>query len=336
MNERVQPPELPASRTAQVMADIRGRIGAGQLVPNDRLPSIRRLAVELSVSPSTVVEAYDRLSAEGLIRPRPVPASSSPRPGARLHPVVRLEPRAPEVDPFWVARQALDADPGTSKPGCGWLPPDWMPTALPMPACATCCARRPASPPITVPRAAARPPAFRRNAAASAIDYAVRGSGPACRLRHPGARSRLPAVAPPGDRVIVDDPCYFNFQTLLRAHQASRSRCPIRKTAQTSPPSRPPSPARHRGFISPIPACTIRRARRSRRRLPSSCSASSRVRICWSLRTTFFAISSRSRRSRSPRSTGFPASSASAAFPRRFQPRCAPASSPPIPSASGS
>ncbi len=33
----------------------------------------------------------------------------------------------PAVDPFWVSRQSLDAEPDALKPGCGWLPADWMP-----------------------------------------------------------------------------------------------------------------------------------------------------------------------------------------------------------------
>src|SRR3546814_19664652 len=32
-----------------------------------------------------------------------------------------------EIDPLWVARQALDSDEGLLKPGCGWLPPSWLP-----------------------------------------------------------------------------------------------------------------------------------------------------------------------------------------------------------------
>ena len=49
------------------MATIRARIAARSLGPGERLPSIRRLAETLAVSPGTVVEAYDRLAAEGLI-----------------------------------------------------------------------------------------------------------------------------------------------------------------------------------------------------------------------------------------------------------------------------
>ena len=33
------------------------------------------------------------------------------------------------VDPFWVSRQSLEASREVLKPGCGWLPADWMPEA---------------------------------------------------------------------------------------------------------------------------------------------------------------------------------------------------------------
>ena len=31
------------------------------------------------------------------------------------------------IDPFWVSRQSLEAGPAMLKPGCGWLPGEWMP-----------------------------------------------------------------------------------------------------------------------------------------------------------------------------------------------------------------
>jgi len=52
------------------MAAIRARVAGRILVTGDRLPSIRGFATTMGVSPSTVVEAYDRLAAEGLVRAR--------------------------------------------------------------------------------------------------------------------------------------------------------------------------------------------------------------------------------------------------------------------------
>ncbi|WP_168801116.1 aminotransferase-like domain-containing protein [Rhizobium rhizophilum] len=222
MNEHVHPLQRSASRTGHVIADIRGRIGSGRLVPNDRLPSIRRLAVELSVSPSTVVEAYDRLSAEGLIRPRPGSGFFVTEAGRTPAPLVRIEPpRAMEVDPFWVARQALDADPGTSKPGCGWLPPDWMPTAL-LHAGMRNVLRQATS--LTTDYGPSRGSAVLRRFVETRLRQQSITLAEDQVLLAGSATQALDLVCRlllrPGDRVIVDDPCYFNFQTLLRAHQA--------------------------------------------------------------------------------------------------------------------
>lgn len=109
------------TRTGDVMDAIRRRITSRTLTAGERLPSIRGFAATMDVSPSTVVAAYDRLAAEGVIRPRPgsdfyvagsAPAPSLPGPEPHLD-------RA--IDPLWVSRQSLDAAEGMLKPGCGWL-----------------------------------------------------------------------------------------------------------------------------------------------------------------------------------------------------------------------
>ncbi|MEJ8629504.1 winged helix-turn-helix domain-containing protein [Sphingomonas sp. I4] len=48
-----------------VVRAIRDRIDARTLTPGARLPSIRAMAEMSGVARSTVVEAYDRLAAEG-------------------------------------------------------------------------------------------------------------------------------------------------------------------------------------------------------------------------------------------------------------------------------
>ncbi len=84
----------------------------------------------MGVSPSTVVEAYDRLGGEGLIRSRPGSGFYvSPTALAPLALAADEPPRDRAVDPFWVSRQSLDADAGHAEAraaaGC---PADWMPT----------------------------------------------------------------------------------------------------------------------------------------------------------------------------------------------------------------
>jgi DNA-binding transcriptional MocR family regulator len=60
----------PGTRVEQVIQAIHDRIGARLLKPGARLPSIRSFAEAQRVSKSTVVDAYDRLVADGTIAAR--------------------------------------------------------------------------------------------------------------------------------------------------------------------------------------------------------------------------------------------------------------------------
>jgi len=209
-------------RTAEVMAAIRARVASRALGPGDRLPSIRSLAVTMKVSPSTVVEAYDRLAAEGLIRARRGSGffiSATALPPLAL---AQTEPRrAPAVDPFFVSRQSLDADDATLMPGCGWLPPDWMPQAA-LRRAVRGVAR--GEDHILTNYGSSRGSApLRRLLLARLSGIGIDASPEQLLLTGSGTQAidlicRL--LLRPGDTVVVDDPCYFNFLALLRAHQA--------------------------------------------------------------------------------------------------------------------
>ena len=126
--ERLRPEE-GLTRVEAVMAAIEARISGRALSPGAKLPSIRGLAESMGVSKSTVVEAYDRLLAQGSIVSRP---GSGFYVASRAQPLclASIGPRLDrEVDPLWIARQSLEAGAAMLKPGCGWLPPDWMPDA---------------------------------------------------------------------------------------------------------------------------------------------------------------------------------------------------------------
>lgn len=203
------------------MAEVQARISSRAYVPGFRLPSVRAQAQALEVSVSTVVEAYERLAAEGLIASRPGSGFYVAGPVAPLA-LDKIGPRLDrQVDPLWVSRQSLDADAATLKPGCGWLPPSWMYE--------------------TGVRRALR--TLARSDSSILAEYATP-------LGHPGLRQLLSRrlasngilAAPdqimltesgtqaidlicrfllePGDTVLVDDPCYFNFHALLKAHRA--------------------------------------------------------------------------------------------------------------------
>ncbi|MCO4316273.1 PLP-dependent aminotransferase family protein [Phyllobacterium sp. 21LDTY02-6] len=211
-----------ATLVEKVMREILRRITARTLTPGSRLPSIRSLAASMAVSKSTVVEAYDRLAAEGSIQPRP---GSGFYVSGRLQPLTltEMEPKLDRaIDPLWVSRSSLEADGGASMPGCGWLPSGLMPEQA---------IRR-------AMRSLAKAPS------ASLTDYSTpQGLQPLRQLlvrrlaergieAMPGqillTESGTQAIdllcrllIEPGDAVIVDDPCYFNFRALLKAHRAT-------------------------------------------------------------------------------------------------------------------
>lgn len=51
----------------QVVEQVKFGIARGDLRPGDQLPTVRQLAVDLSINPNTVIRAYRELEFEGLI-----------------------------------------------------------------------------------------------------------------------------------------------------------------------------------------------------------------------------------------------------------------------------
>jgi DNA-binding transcriptional MocR family regulator len=208
-------------RTAQVMDAIRARIASRSLGPGAKLPSIRKGAELFGVSPSTVVEAYERLTADGVIQARPgsgyyVLAAQAPLVLAELGP--RLD-RA--VDPFWVTRQSLQAAADTLKPGCGWLPPDWMPEQDLRRALRSVSRVEPAR--LTEYGTPQGLPALRQLLSRRMAETGIEAQPSQILLVESGTQAIdlvCRFLLEPGDTVLVDDPCYFNFLALLRGHRA--------------------------------------------------------------------------------------------------------------------
>jgi GntR family transcriptional regulator len=51
----------------QVIDQVKSAIATGALEPGDRLPTVRQLAVDLSINPNTVSRAYTELELTGLV-----------------------------------------------------------------------------------------------------------------------------------------------------------------------------------------------------------------------------------------------------------------------------
>jgi DNA-binding transcriptional MocR family regulator len=205
------------------MQMIRAQITNRSLTPGAKLPSIRSVAANMRVSKSTVVEAYDRLVAEGVIRSRPGSGFYSAAPLAPLS-LAELAPRLDRaIDPFWVSRQSLEAGQGMLKPGCGWLPSEWMPEEEIRRALRNL-ARTTEHPKLTDYGTPLGLAPLRQFLSRRMAEQGFHAGPDQILLTESGTQAidlvcRL--LLQPGDAVLVDDPCYFNFLALLRAHRAT-------------------------------------------------------------------------------------------------------------------
>ena len=208
------------TRVEAVMQTIREQLASRVLVPGERLPSIRQMAERLNVAKNTIVEAYDRLAADGVITAK---RGSGFYVCGHLPPLSLADVGATKdrnIDPLWIIRQSLEANGDMLKPGCGWLPPSWLPEEEIRRAL-----RRLAKDPQTGLLEYGHPYGHfalrellsrrlgERGVAASARQIILTDSGTQaidliCRF-----------LLEPGDTVLIDDPGYFNFQALLRAHR---------------------------------------------------------------------------------------------------------------------
>lgn len=208
--------------TETVMRTIRQRIAARELPTGSRLPSLRALATAMGVSKSTVVEAYDRLMAEGVIQSR---RGSGFYVSAGLPPLslVDLGPRLDrDVDPLWVGRQALKAGDTMLRPGCGWLPAAWLPQDIMRRSLRTLArAQDSALADYATPQGL---PLLRLLLARRLAEHSIELAPEQILLTDSGTQAMdllCRFLIEPGDTVLLDDPCYFNFQALMRAHRAN-------------------------------------------------------------------------------------------------------------------
>jgi DNA-binding transcriptional MocR family regulator len=118
-------PDAPTSLVAQIVDGFRRLIAEGALKPGAKLPSIRAFAASHGISVFTVVEAYDRLVAQGWISSRAQAGFFVRR---RTGDAAASEPARADLrfDARWYLQQIFESRNLDLKPGCGWLPHDWL------------------------------------------------------------------------------------------------------------------------------------------------------------------------------------------------------------------
>lgn len=118
-------PDSSVPLVTQIVEGLRRMVADQSLKPGTKLPSIRAFAATHGVSVFTVVEAYDRLVAQGWLVSRANAgffvkrrADEAPPPG---------EPEQDlRFDASWYLQQIFESRNLPVKAGCGWLPHDWL------------------------------------------------------------------------------------------------------------------------------------------------------------------------------------------------------------------
>lgn len=214
------------TRTAQVMDLIHQRIERRMLVPGARLPSVRAMADSTGFSKSTIVEAYDRLAAEGVIRARAGAGFFVAAPLAPLALCEADEEDEREIDPVWLLRQRSDDRGGQLHVGSGTLPQDWL--AQDSLGKALRAAARGAPAGLHGDIMGYEP--MRMLVSRRLAEQGLEASPDQIILTDSGTLA-LDLVCrfllQPGDTVLLDDPCFFNFVALLRAHRVKVVSAPM-------------------------------------------------------------------------------------------------------------
>ncbi len=99
-------PSSPVPPFEQLRSQIVAAIAADELVPGERLPTVRRLAEDLGVAPGTVARAYRELETAGFIETRgrngtfvAAHGAAAPRQAQRAASVFAEQIRALQLDP---------------------------------------------------------------------------------------------------------------------------------------------------------------------------------------------------------------------------------------------
>ena len=202
------------------MQVIRDQISTKNLLSGSRLPSVRQLATQLQYSASTVVEAYARLVAMDVVTARPGAGFYVSAEQALVPISDPIQAYDRSVDPLWIARESMQAKASVLKPGCGWLPDTWMPERSIRKALKI--ASRLETQVLTDYSTPQGHLGLRQLIARKKQSSDIHVNETQILLTDSGTQAidlifRL--LLQPGDVIVIDDPCYFNFHSILKAHQ---------------------------------------------------------------------------------------------------------------------
>jgi DNA-binding transcriptional MocR family regulator len=203
----------------QIENKLRQMVESRLLPHGARLLSIRQLATQLNVSPNTVVVAYDRLVAAGIIDSHGTAGffvCTRMDAGRSIPDELALE-AGEEQEPVWLAQQANDQRAGVLLASSGALPPTWLQDAVPATAVQRALSRSAAGMASRCPPQGL--PELREH-----IALLLRGMGAAIDASHIlttfGGTHAIDLICrsflQAGDTVLVEDPGYFLMFGRLR------------------------------------------------------------------------------------------------------------------------
>ncbi len=119
-------PELPVPLVQQIVEGFQRLIAEQSLRAGAKVPSIRQFAHSHSVSVFTVVEAYDRLVAQGWFVSRASAGFYVKQRSGEPQAACEAPRRDFRFDARWYLRNIFESRNLQVKAGCGWLPRDWL------------------------------------------------------------------------------------------------------------------------------------------------------------------------------------------------------------------
>jgi len=217
MFELIRNSEVPL--VDQICERVMQLVRHGQLAPGTRLPSIRKLARQVSASPFTVVDAYDRLVARGVIESHAGRGFFVTR--RRLSaPLVAVEALDdPGTDALALTRLCLANSADIVAAGSGFLPENWLLETTPPAVLARLARGRRSQTWLPCPPQGLTE--LREQIATRLLQHGIAASAANIVTTY-GASQAFDLLArillSPGDTVLVEDPGYFVLFEQLRAH----------------------------------------------------------------------------------------------------------------------
>jgi DNA-binding transcriptional MocR family regulator len=206
------------SKVQQIVDALSTAIDSGLLSPGSKLPSARVMTGHWGVSKFTLIEALDRLRGQGRI-------TSSQGLGYFVA-TKAVQPRVPGLDLLpqdltSVLRRSLINASSALRPGGGHLPESWLETSA-MGACVRKISRSPALQLASYGDPAGYLPlrlALQQKLSGHGIEVPVEQIITTANTVQ-GLDMLLRLRIRPGDTVLLDAPCYFNFHANLSLHGA--------------------------------------------------------------------------------------------------------------------